>query len=128
MFWKYAANLQENTHAEGLFQVASNFIGITLRHVCSPVNLLHIFRARCSALGGCFCCELTKKVTKATIPHKISESSCVLALFSFTTNEMELNCYHQKLNVRVASRVAERLTKGLRKKQNLRKFQNSTQA
>ena len=39
-FWKYAANLQENTHAE----VQSNFIEITLWHWCSPINLLHISR------------------------------------------------------------------------------------
>ena len=42
LFWKYAANLQENAHAEVLFQ--SNFIDITIRHGRSPVNLLHIFR------------------------------------------------------------------------------------
>ena len=32
-----------------------------------------------------------------------------LAKFFFTTNETELDYYHQKLNVRVASRVSERL-------------------
>ena len=42
MFWKYAANLQENTHDEVRLQ--SNFIEIALRHGCSPLNLLHIFR------------------------------------------------------------------------------------
>ena len=41
VFWKYAANLQENTHAE----VQSNFIETALRHGCSPANLLHISRA-----------------------------------------------------------------------------------
>ena len=41
VFWKNAANLQENTHAE----VQSNFIEITLWNGCFPVNLLHIFRA-----------------------------------------------------------------------------------
>ena len=40
VFWKYAANLQENAHTE----VQSNFIEITLRHRCSVVNLQHIFR------------------------------------------------------------------------------------
>ena len=40
VFWKYAANLLENTHAEVRF----HFIEISLRHGCSPVNLLHIFR------------------------------------------------------------------------------------
>ena len=32
MFWKYAANMQ------------SNFIEVTLRQGCSPVNFLHVFR------------------------------------------------------------------------------------
>ena len=32
VFWKYAANLPKNTHAE------------VVLHGCSPVNLLHIFR------------------------------------------------------------------------------------
>ena len=32
VFWKYAANLQENTHTE-----------ITLQHWCFPLNLRHIF-------------------------------------------------------------------------------------
>ena len=71
IFWKYAANLQENTHAEVAISiisvsvmislarqdenwfmsyctvgalVRSNFIEITPRHGYSPVNLLHIFR------------------------------------------------------------------------------------
>ena len=42
VLWKYAANLQENTHVEVWFQ--SNFIEITFRHGCSPVDLLYIFR------------------------------------------------------------------------------------
>ena len=49
MFWKYPANLEKSTHAEVRFQQScfatqSKFIGITLRHGCSCVNLLHIFR------------------------------------------------------------------------------------
>ena len=45
LFWKYVANLQENTHAEVWFQSSCcSFIEITLRHGSSPVNLLHIFR------------------------------------------------------------------------------------
>ena len=36
--WKYAANLQEKTHAEVRFQKS-----FTLQHGCSPVNLLRIF-------------------------------------------------------------------------------------
>ena len=44
VLWKYAANLQENTHAKVQFQQSYNFIEIALRHGCSPVNLLHIFR------------------------------------------------------------------------------------
>ena len=42
MFWKYAANLQENTHAG--VRALCNFIEIKLRHGCSPVHLLHIFK------------------------------------------------------------------------------------
>ena len=39
VFWKYIPNLQSD------FKVLeSNFIGITLRDGCSPVNLLHILR------------------------------------------------------------------------------------
>ena len=46
VFWKYAANLQDNTHAEVRFQIKllCNFIEIALRHGFSPVNLLPIFR------------------------------------------------------------------------------------
>ena len=49
MFWKYVANLQENTHAEIRFQYS-------LRHGCSPAKLLHIFRTPLlrTPLGGCF--------------------------------------------------------------------------
>ena len=42
VFWKYAANLQENTNAE------VNFIEIILRHECFPVNLMYIFRTSLS--------------------------------------------------------------------------------
>ena len=45
-----------------------------------------------------------------------------LAQFLFTTSETELDYYHQKVSVRVASRVAERLeTLDLRKLGNLKK-------
>ena len=40
-----------------------------------------------------------------------------LAQFFFTTSETELDYYHQKVSVRVASRVGERL-----KTEDLRKF------
>ena len=40
IFWKYAANLEENTYAE----VWLKKIEVILRHGFSPVNLLHIFR------------------------------------------------------------------------------------
>ena len=46
-----------------------------------------------------------------------------LAQFLFTTNETELGYYHQKVNVRVASRVAERLkTYDLSKSENFKKI------
>ena len=52
VFWKYAIHLQENTHPEVWCQ--KNFIEITLRHGCSAVNLLYIFRApfRKNTSGG----------------------------------------------------------------------------
>ena len=45
MFWKYAAYLQENTHAE-----------VKLRHECSPVNLLQFLEhlSLRTPQGGCF--------------------------------------------------------------------------
>ena len=48
---KLCSNLQENTHAE------VRFIEIALRHGCSAVNLLHVFRTYFlgTPLGGCFC-------------------------------------------------------------------------
>ena len=53
----------------------------------------------------------------------------VLGECSFTTSEMELDCYHQKLNVRVASWVDEwRNTKDLRKWGNFEKTQNWVEA
>ena len=47
MFWKYAANSQEKRPCRSKISIKleSNFIEITLGHGCSPVNLLHIFRA-----------------------------------------------------------------------------------
>ena len=39
VFWKYAANWQESTHID----IHTSTHGITLRHGCSPVNLVHIF-------------------------------------------------------------------------------------
>ena len=45
LFWKYAANLQENTDVKCDFnKVFCNFTEIPLRYGYSPVNLLHIFR------------------------------------------------------------------------------------
>ena len=49
MFWKYVATLQGNTHAEvwlqeSCFAMQSDFTEIILRHGCSSINLLHIFR------------------------------------------------------------------------------------
>ena len=38
-----------------LIKVQSNFIEITLRHGCSPVNLLHISRIPWTPLEGYFC-------------------------------------------------------------------------
>ena len=48
MFCKYAANLQENSHAcQSVISIRllCNFTEITFWHGCSSVNLLHICRA-----------------------------------------------------------------------------------
>ena len=46
MFWKYAANSQENTQRRSAIPIKLlyNFIEIALWHGCSAVSLLHIFR------------------------------------------------------------------------------------
>ena len=46
VFWKYVANLLENTKCWNAISIKllCNFIEITLRHGCSPANSLHIFR------------------------------------------------------------------------------------
>ena len=50
-------------------------------------------------------------------------TSMNLAQFVFTTSKTELDYHHQKVNVRVTSRVAERLkTKNLRKLGNFKKI------
>ena len=57
VLWKYKANLQENTPCRSVISIKlqSNFIQITFRHDCSPVNLLHIFRTSFlrTPLEGC---------------------------------------------------------------------------
>ena len=51
------------------------------------------------------------------------ETFSLFAQFLFTTSETELGYYHQKVNVRVASRAAERLkTWDLRKLGNFKKI------
>ena len=47
-FWKYSYNRLNNGYVKKVLltlTLQSNFIEITLRHGCSRVNLLHIFRA-----------------------------------------------------------------------------------
>ena len=59
MLRKYAANLQEKHPYRSAISIKllCNFIKITLRHGCSPLNLLHIFRTQLfrTPLVGCFC-------------------------------------------------------------------------
>ena len=45
-----------------LSEVASNSIEVALRHGCSPVNLLYIFRFLRRPLSGCFCPWLLKEL------------------------------------------------------------------
>ena len=46
VFWKHVVNLQENTLYQSVISIKlqNNFLEITLRHGCAPVNLLHNFR------------------------------------------------------------------------------------
>ena len=59
MFRKYAANLQGKHPYRSVtsIKLLCNFIKITLRHGCSPLNLLHILRTQFfrAPLVGCFC-------------------------------------------------------------------------
>ena len=41
---RYSENMQQIYRRTPMLKLQSNFIEITLRHGCSPVNLLHIFR------------------------------------------------------------------------------------
>ena len=50
--------------------------------------------------------------TTAILGKKIWRFFHVLAQFFFTTSETELDHYHQKANIRVASQVSERLKLG----------------
>ena len=54
---KECINLRENTHAEAQFQHICDFNKITLWQWCSPVNVLHVFKAFFPMItsGGCFC-------------------------------------------------------------------------
>ena len=67
LFWKYAANLKENAHVK----VQSNFIEIALRHGCSPVNLLHLFRAPFSknTFGGLLLNQGRFRLSFITLDH-----------------------------------------------------------
>ena len=48
---------------KGVLKICSKFIEIALRHGCSRVNLLHIFRTPFlkTPLGGCYCQSYTQK-------------------------------------------------------------------
>ena len=88
MFWKYAANLQENTHAEVRFQ--SNFIEITLRHGCSPVNLLHIFRT-----------AFLKNTNEWLLPYIFLLSSLLWEVFIFSNAMFSMSVTETYQSVRL---------------------------
>ena len=68
-----------------------------------------------------------KELIFSNLAYNLGQKFCslfhVLAQFLFTTSETELDNYHQKLNVKFASRVVGRLkTEGLRKLGNFKKI------
>lgn len=115
--------------AEKLMAILAVILSAKVRfNLQSFVNILNIFyqkikRQTCQA-------EQKKKVsqpTTSTLSQNLLQN--ILAFFhllsqlSFTMREIEINCYHQILNVGVASQVANQLqTWGLRKFGNFRKL------
>ena len=105
---KYAANLQENLHAEVQFQwscrttpsspateqLLCNFIiEIALWHGCSPVNLLHIFRALFlkSNSAGLLLCSVSICYLHYIIVNQ-SVFACLFLKSSDKTYEVESVC------------------------------------
>lgn len=71
------------------------------------VPLCWVYRDYSSILAGSYHAHngiSVDKIGSPTTPHRISETFLSFSKVTFTTSEMELD-YHQKLNVRVASRV-----------------------
>ena len=74
-----------------------------------------------------FYMKKSKKRTQPAILDRALEGTCILfhfsAQFVFTISKTELDYYHQRWNVRVASQVVERLkTEDLRKLGNFKKI------
>ena len=65
-----------------------------------PQNDLNFYYTFLSVKGVNYTCNLGQNIWR--LFH-------ILAKFVFTTSETELDYYHQKVNVRVVSQVAERL-------------------
>ena len=67
----------------------SNFIEIVLRHGCSPVNLLHIFRTLFfkNTSGGCFCLLQDENTVQALIPSVITSTAG-----NFSTHGKSTSC------------------------------------
>ena len=90
VFWKYALNLQENTHAEVRFKQS-----FTLRHECPPVNLVHIFRS--SFFKNSYGALLLKRIwsifqTLFPLMKKL-HSDCVVIFYGTRLKNWRLNTW-----------------------------------
>ena len=79
----------------------ASFIEITLRHGCSPVNLLHILR---TSLNGC-CCTLWACCQFFTILHGNSSESCHLFQNQQTNLKSENEYLKEKNKLRTLCQI-----------------------
>ena len=91
VLWKYAANLQETTHAEVWFQ--SNFIEIALRHGCSPVNLLHIFRTPFPMNRSGWLLLYLIMIRCTHLQYKIARSGCLQMFYKIDVKVLEMESF-----------------------------------
>ena len=79
----------------------SNFIEITLRHGCSPVNLLHIFRTDAAKLSGAVrnLSRNIKKYTRFFSLGLVEELKSIHSIRKEPLNEDEIQVQHFCINL-----------------------------